>query len=266
MRELWNKLSDYLNERRNCPERREDRLSAAVTCAAAVAVIVLLVLLLLVLWGRIAKDRRQSDEEEAQDVTVSEVHEEEAAEYMAAPSGQDRLKQEYLEEINELDSEVTRLLESFARIEERLSESMENARKGDASLKEQVAALYAQLIATVKNLKQMQTQLYDLTDLIQVMSDETVPIIQEQIAGIQGDMDKVRADIAGLSDRIEALEKEDTRLWAELEAVRDMISGLSIQALQYRYEPETMTLYLEPSTGLSDTEPSTVTSGPEAHN
>ena len=48
MREFMTRLSDYWNERKNDPDRQENRLAVVVTGAVAVVIIVLLMVLL---WG-----------------------------------------------------------------------------------------------------------------------------------------------------------------------------------------------------------------------
>ena len=45
MKDFMTKISDYLNERRNDPERRENQLSIVIIGAVAVVVIILLLLL-----------------------------------------------------------------------------------------------------------------------------------------------------------------------------------------------------------------------------
>ena len=44
MKDFMTKISDYLNERRNDPERRENQLSIVIIGAVAVVVIILLLL------------------------------------------------------------------------------------------------------------------------------------------------------------------------------------------------------------------------------
>ena len=107
MNELLTKISDYLSERRNDPERRENRLSVVIIGAVAVIVIILL---LLVFWAHVARERREREEaaeaaaeaeradwEEEQ--LVAETFEEEAEKYMAPNDGQELLRKEYLESI-----------------------------------------------------------------------------------------------------------------------------------------------------------------------
>ena len=62
MREFMTKVSDYLNERRNDPDKREDRLAIVIIGAVAVVVIVIL---LLILWRHAAEDRAREESREA---------------------------------------------------------------------------------------------------------------------------------------------------------------------------------------------------------
>ena len=100
MKDFMTKILDYLNERRNDPERRESQLSVVIIGAVAVVVIVLL---LLLLWGYTVRERRQKEEAEMEaafedveeeDRFVTETFEEEAEIYMSQNDGQDLRRQE----------------------------------------------------------------------------------------------------------------------------------------------------------------------------
>lgn len=105
MREFITKVSDYLNEMKNNPDRREDRLAVVIIGAAAMVVIVVL---LLILWGHIAGERERKEAQNAEIVTA--VHEEDAAAYMAQDNGQETMNQEYLTNIDYLSGRVEELL------------------------------------------------------------------------------------------------------------------------------------------------------------
>ena len=248
MREFMTRVSDYLNERRNNPERQEDRLAVVIIGAVAV---VMIAALLLVLWGHVAGDRTQKKAQSAaENMLASTTYAEEMAEYMSQNDGQEALRQEYLANIEYLNSKVEELLGSLTQVEQNLSETIEQYGDENTVLQEQMSKLHTEVTNIVQNLKETQSELYDLADVVLVMNQETIPIIREQIAQIRGDMDKVHTDIADLYTKIAGLEQEDAKLWASidnLEKVLDSrIGGLAGQTLQYRYDEGANTLYLEP--------------------
>lgn len=277
MKEFMTKISDYLNERRNDPERRESQLSVVIIGAIAVVIIILL---LLVLWAYTAQVRREKEAEQeteafVEDELVAETFEEEAEEYMAENDGQELIRQEYLESIDYLRDKVEELLESMTQVEQNLSETIVQYKEGDQSVLEQVRTLHADVTAIVQNLKETQTKLYDLTDIVQVMDQKTIPMIQQQILEIRQDMSKAQTDISNLYTKIAALEQEDAKLWAgidevektlktamdqnmtevnnqldillnQLGSVENRIQGLVSKTLKYHYDAEQNTLYLEP--------------------
>lgn len=240
MREFMTRVSDYLNERRNNPDRQEDRLAVVIIGVAAVIVIVLL---LLLLWGYIARGRGQKEDESILDTAT---YEEKAPEYMAQNEGDAALWQEYAARIDYLNGKVEELLAAMTQVEQNLDETMEQYREGDATILEEISSLHAQVNTIIYDLKESQTNLYDLTDIVQVMNEETIPMIQEQIVQIQEDLNQVYVDIANLYTRVAALEQEDVKIWESIGNVEDIIGGLSDNTLRYRYDQGTNTLYLEP--------------------
>lgn len=272
MREFMTKVSDYLNERRNDPERREDRLAAVIIGAVAVVIIVIL---LLILWKHVADERAQKKHEEEMQMLESTTYEEDAAEYMSSGDGQEMAEEDYLTGIEYLSRQVEELLAAMTQVEENLSESIEQCQAGDDKLREQIGTLHTEVSTIVKSLKETQTKLYDLTDLVQIIDREKIPMIQEQILEIRGDMDQVQTDIKNLYARIAALEQEDVKLWesigtmeqtlknvlnqnmaevnnqfdallGQIKTVENRIGKLAVQTLRYRYDAGENTLYLEP--------------------
>lgn len=272
MREFMTKVSDYLNERRNDPERREDRLAAVIIGAVAVVIIVIL---LLILWKHVADERAQKKHEEEMQMLESATYEEDAVEYMSSGDGQEIAEEDYLTGIEYLSRQVEELLAAMTQVEENLSESIEQCQAGDDKLREQIGTLHTEVSTIVKNLKETQTKLYDLTDLVQIIDREKIPMIQEQILEIRGDMDQVQTDIKNLYARIAALEQEDVKLWesigtmeqtlknvlnqnmaevnnqfdallGQIKTVENRIGKLAVQTLRYRYDAGENTLYLEP--------------------
>lgn len=269
MREFMTKMSDYLNEMRNNPEKREDRLAVVIIGTAAVVVIVLL---LLILWGHIVRDRKQR---EAENEIVSTTYEEHVPEYMAPNDGQEELMQAYLADIASLNDKIEELLATLTQVEQNLSETVIQYQEEDAVLREEITSLHTKVNTIVRGLKETQTKLQDLFDIVMIMDKETIPMIQAQITQIREEMNGVHADIADLYAKIAALEQEDIKLWesignlgemlqaaldenmtevnnqinivfARIEALENRISRLAGQILQYRYDEEKNTLYLEP--------------------
>lgn len=103
MKDFMTKISDYLNERRNDPERRENQLSIVIIGAVAVVVIILL---LLLFWTYTVKERERKQKEAAKEALleaemqmkvpveeeelVAETHEEKAEEYMSQNDGREQ--------------------------------------------------------------------------------------------------------------------------------------------------------------------------------
>lgn len=241
MGEFITKVSDYLNEMRNNPDRREDRLAVVIIGAAAVVVIVIL---LLILWGHISKERERKEMQNTE--IVSAVHEEDAAAYMAQGDDKETIDQEYLTNIDYLSDKVEGLLDAMTLVEQNLSETIDRYREEDSVLGDQITSLHTEVTTIIRDLKETQTKLYDLTDIVRIISEETVPMIQEQIADIRSDIDRVNGDITNLYTKIAALEQEDIKLWEGITNVENLIGSLETRTLQYRYDAESNTLYLQP--------------------
>lgn len=268
------KLSDYLSERRNDPERREDRLAVVIIGAVAVVVIVVL---LLVLWRHVAEERAQEKSKGEVQVLETATYEEDAAEYMSAGAGQETIGEDYLTSIEYLSRQVEELLAAMTQVEQNLSETIEQYQEENVELRKQIVTLQTEVSTIVQNLKETQTKLYDLTDIIQIIDREKIPMIQEQILEIQGDMNQVQIDITNLYSKIAALEQEDAKLWesmgameqtlktvlnqnmaevnnqfdtllGQINSVENRIGKLAVQTLRYRYDAGENTLYLEPYT------------------
>lgn len=277
MREFMTKVSDYLNERRNDPDRQEDRIAIVIIGAVAVVVIVLL---LMILWGHIVKERTQNKDKEKEPVATT--YEEHAAEYMAPNDGQELLTQEYLTDMEYLNERIEELLATLTLVQENLSETEEQYQEGDSAIREEISSLHKEVRTIVQNLKETQTKLQDLYDIVQIMDEKTIPMIQAQITEIREDMNKVHTDISNLYTKIAALEQEDIKLWESIgnleellqtalnqnmaevnnqldivinrmgnientiETIKNRMQRLNGQILRYRYDEGENTLYLEP--------------------
>ena len=217
MREFMTKVSDYLNERRNDPDKREDRLAIVIIGAVAVVVIVIL---LLILWRHAAEDRAREESREElrakRKMLETAEHEEEASEYMSQSSEQDTVGEDYLSSIEYLSRQVEELLSAMTQVEENLTATMEQYQEDDDKLRQQIGAIRTEVNTIVQNLKETQTKLYDLTDIVQIMDKQKIPMVQEQILEIQGNMKQVQTDITNLYAKITALEQEDKKLWESI--------------------------------------------------
>lgn len=249
MREFMTKVSDYLSERRNDPERREDRLAIVIVGVAAAVVIVAL---LLVLWGQIAKGRGESGEDDDGALQAT-AYEEKMKEYLSQNDRQAALWREYLDKAEYLDGKVEELLAAMTQVEQSLSETILQYREGDDALRDELASVHTEVNAIVYDLRETQTKLYDLTDIVQLMNEETIPVIQGQIVQIQADIEQARGDIAGLYAKVAALEQEDVKLWESIGDVESILGdvennlqSISVSTLRYRYDEGENTLYLEP--------------------
>ena len=213
MRELITKISDYMNEKSNEPQRREDRLAIAVIGVSAAVVVVLL---LLLLWGYLAGARRHRDKETAgagEELTAT-TYEEKTAEYMAQNGAQEEeaFRQEYLDSIAGLSDKVEGLLAAMEQAEQDLTKTVEELHEEDGTARERLLALRGEVTTIIHNLRQTEMKLHDLSDLVGIMERETIPIIREQLVEIRGEMEQVHTDMSNLYAKIATLEQEDIKL------------------------------------------------------
>lgn len=285
MREFMTRLSDYLDEKRNDPQRGDNRLSIVLIGATAVVIIVVLILLLC---GYVAQEKRKREDvyenqtaegqtTEAQTAETQEIdtYEEEPEIYMADDSGTEELRQEYLTSIQYLGDKVEELLQTMTQVQQSLEQTIVQYQQEDSAIRQEISVLHQEVSTIVQNLKETQNKLYDLTDIVQVLDQEKIPLIQQQIQEIKQDMGQVHTDIAGIYKQIAALKKEDEKLWAQigaleenletamnqnitevnnqldvllaqLETVESRIYNLASQTLKYHYDAASNTLYLMP--------------------
>lgn len=298
MREFMTRLSDYLNERRDDPERKEDRLSLAVIAAVAIVVVVLL---LLFWWGYTVHEKKEKDAaEKAKTIQESEAlaaatYEEKMKEYLSQNAGEE-LRQESLSEANALEEKVRELQKTMETVEKELTKLVIERSESDTSQKEKLTTLENSVKKAVENIRQMESRLADLSDMMQVVDREKLPALQSQIKDVRTEIERVRTEVSGIRDSIASLEQEDEKLWKELSAVKenldkaveknlreidsqlekttkkydqlekdikeisqqmeekskkleDRMNAISQDALSYRYDQESNTLYLMPSSG-----------------
>lgn len=308
MREFMTRLSDYINEWREDPERKENRLSVVVIGAVAVVIIVLLLLLLW--WGYSAQEKKKEeaaekaaelqaaqelpagqDERDAQEAGMAAVtHEEKLAEYMSMDSGE-KLRQEYLTNTNALAEKIKELQSAMEQAQKEIAEIVREYQGGDTRVAEKLALLEKETKTVVKNIGGLETKIEKLSEAIRTLDEEKISTIQEQIGGLRSEIEQTRTDMAGVREKIKALEREDKELWKRLseveknleralgesmkeidkrverldddiddlekefqaalekmkENLNEKMDVLSSEALAYRYEEESNTLYLMPN-------------------
>ncbi len=225
MREFMTRLSDYFSERRNDPERQEGRL--AVVLVGTIAVIVIVLLLILLMYHTIrGADKGRTNADAAQ--TGAESNGEESREgyeasetYMSeADAGlDDAVRQEYLASVEYLREKVATLLQTMTQVQEELDSTTALYREQDSGIQTQITGIRNEVDGLVKELKETQVGLLDLTDLVQTMNRETLTIIQAQLAAVESKIEQVNADIAKIYTKIAALETEDRKLWASLKSL-----------------------------------------------
>lgn len=291
MREFMTRVSDYLSERRDDPERKEDRFSLAVIAAVAVVVVVLL---LLFWWGYTVHEKKEKEAaEKAKAIQESEAlsaaaYEEKMKEYLSQNDGE-ALRQESLSEANTLEEKVRDLQSTMETVEKELNKVVIERSETDTTQKEVLTTLESSVKKALENIRQMDSKLADLSDMMQVVDREKLPALQTQIKDVRTEVTQVRTEISGIRESVASLKQEDEKLWNELAAVernldkaidqnikeidsqlekttkkynqleKDMkealqqmeekMSTISRDALSYRYDQGSNTLYLTPSSG-----------------
>lgn len=226
MREFMTKVSDYFNERRDDPERKEDRLSLAVIAAVAVVVVVLL---LLFWWGYAAHEKREKEAtekaKELQEMQASDAqelaavsYEEKMKEYMSQNVG-DELRQEYLANTSEMAEKIRELQTAMEKVQKEVTEVVREYHESTVDTREQkeiktaLTTLEREVSTALENLKQAERKLADLSDGLQTIDREKLPAIDRRISDVRAEIERVRTDASGVSAKLEALEKADQKLW-----------------------------------------------------
>ncbi|MDE7017829.1 MAG: hypothetical protein K2P65_09695 [Lachnospiraceae bacterium] len=274
MKEFMTRVSDYLEERRNNPEKNGNFMIFGML---GVVAIIIIILCLLLLWRR-NMDRQEKENEQAKKMSVETFAY--VPEIRLSQASDDELKQEYLDNIQYMKEKVKELLDSMMKVKETLEETVIAQQSDNAFLQKQVDEIAGDVNNLVLQLENTQNQLYDLTDLVNVMNQKTIPMIQEQITQIEQQMSKVNADISNIYEKLAMLETTDEELRAKLNEVekklkesseqnmiditnkfdhidirlqkiemeiQERINELASSMLRYRYDAETNTLYLSPN-------------------
>lgn len=240
MREFMTRLSDYWNERRNDPDRQENKLAVIVMGAVAIVIIILLVVLL---WGYAGKGKNEkkiavsgqtealsesdldkTDADMDEEGVSQKVYEEETVKYMSEDSGE-KLRQEYLTSTAYLQEKVEELLQTMTQVQEGLKEVEKSCQEADDAMRAQITTLCKEVDTIVLSLKETQVKLTDLTDIVQVIDREKIPVIQQQIEEVRQDMESIQTAIAGLHAQMAALKKEDEKLWASISKLEKTVKN-----------------------------------------
>lgn len=241
MREFMTRVSDYLSERSDDPERKEDRLSLAVIAGVAVVVIVLL---LLFWWGytthenkeKAALEKAKELQENAQELEAVS-YEEKMKEYMSQNAG-DELRQEYLANTSEMAEKIRELQTAMEKVQKEVTEVVREYHESTGETREQkeiknaLTTLEREVNTALANLKQTESKLADLSDVLQTIDRDKLPVINRQISDVRAEIERVRTDASGVSAKLEALEKADQKLWerfssAEQELKKTLNKNLS---------------------------------------
>ena len=172
-----------------------------------------------------------------------------------------------------LEEKVEDLLQSLTEIRESLEETIITQQSDNVYLQKQIDEIMEDIKNMIIQLQNTQNNLYDITDMINIMNKETIPVIQEQISEMEKQINQVSIDIANIYSKIEALETTDAELKAKIDEIEGKIKSsveqnitdvtnqfnnvnvqieeiikkieeLTAQFLRYRYEEESNTLYL----------------------
>lgn len=262
MQEFMTKVSDYISEWRNDPERQGSMTPFIIM---GVAILIILLFCLLLLWYR-----RTVIKEEVKEETVVQTP-------FMGDALSEEVREEYLTSIQYLESEVDELLTNLTLMQEALEEALTVHQEDNTFLWEQITLVVDEVNSIILELHNTQSELYDLTDIVNIMRSETIPEIQEQITRIKEQVDLASADIENIYEKIAALEEADDELRAKIKALEDsftvaaeqnkqdvtnqfqdvsnqfqnvfeQIQELSAWMLRYRYDDQTNTLYLFPNT------------------
>lgn len=273
MREFMTKVSDFISERRNDPEKGGDRM---VFCMLGIVVLAILILCLL-LWRRHETEGKQERREEP----VVQTKEETIVTALAGPDEEDGKRQQLLTSVEHMGEDVEALL-AFMRETKETLEEIALWQEGSEAVQRQAEKIGREVAELTVWLQNTQSYLYDLFDIVQVMDSETIPAVQVQIAELGEQMAQIGEDISDIYQKIGSLEITDRDLQAKISAVEDAlrsaleqnredaggrfadvetrllqmenlllqmetrIGEMSVKQLQYRYDAQSNTLYLFP--------------------
>lgn len=229
IREFMTKVSDYISERRNDPEKNGNFL---VFCMLGIVALIIIIFCLLLLWRKNANGKEEEWRAETFEYIPETV--------MTGASNDEELQQKYLSNIQYLEEKVENLLQSMTEMQKSLAETVITQQGDTVYLQEQMDEIVEEISNMVLQLQNTQNNLYDISDMINIMNKETIPMIQEQMSAMEQQINQLNIDIADICSKLETLEAADVELKAKIEEVE----ALTAQFLRYRYDAGSNTLYL----------------------
>lgn len=199
MREFMTKVSDYISERRNDPERNGNFVILGVI---GVVILASIILCLLLLWQKNAGGEQKMK---------AEVFTEDPEIMLVENPVEEELKQQYLMDIEYFAEKIEELSESMSRIKETL-ETTVAVQEDNLLLREQIKEITGGITNFLTKMQNTQDTLYELNELVKVMDSKTIPDVQKQISEIEKQMGQVDTDISAIYSKIDALETTDSEL------------------------------------------------------
>ena len=217
MREFMTKVSDYISERRNDPEKNG---GFVVLCMIGMAIAVGTILCLLLLWRKNADVKQELD---------AEVYETVPERVLAENPADEELKRQYLMDIEYFGEKIEELSGSVTRIRESLETSAAVQDEENTLLRSQVEEITGGITGLITKLENTENTLYDLNELVKVMDIKTIPAIQGHIGEIRKQMEQVNMDISDIYGKIDALKTTDKELQIK---IREMQGALKTSIAQ----------------------------------
>ena len=217
MREFMTKVSDYISERRNDPEKNG---GFVVLCMIGMAIAVGTILCLLLLWRKNAEGKQELE---------AEVYETVPERVLAENPADEELKRQYLMDIEYFGEKIEELSGSVTRIRESLETSAAVQDEENTLLRSQVEEITGGITGLITKLENTENTLYDLNELVKVMDIKTIPAIQGHIGEIGKQMEQVNMDISDIYGKIDALKTTDKELQIK---IREMQGALKTSIAQ----------------------------------
>ncbi|MDE5933861.1 MAG: hypothetical protein K2H40_15445 [Lachnospiraceae bacterium] len=207
MREFMTKVSDYISERRNDPEKNGNFVLLYVL---GIVILVSIILCLLLLWWKNGNNEQKMK---------AEVFTEKPEVILAENQTEEELKQQYLMDIEYFEEKIEELSKSMSRIKETL-ETTVTVQEDNLLLREQIEEITGGIVNFLTKMQNTKDTLHDLNELVKVMDSKTIPVIQEQISEIEKQMGQVDTDISDIYSKIDALETTDNELKIKIREIQ----------------------------------------------
>lgn len=207
MREFMTKVSDYISERRNDPEKNGNFVILGVI---GLVILASIILCLLLLWQKNAGGEQKMK---------AEVFTEDPEIMLVENPVEEELKQQYLMDIEYFAEKIEELSESMSRIKETL-ETTVAVQEDNLLLREQIEEITGGITNFLTKMQNTQDTLYELNELVKVMDSKTIPDVQKQISEIEKQMGQVDTDISAIYSKIDALETTDNELKIKIREIQ----------------------------------------------